>query len=207
MKKELKLYRCTISENDNDKAEVDFVALVENPAIKENFLAFNEQAQRQTFEITNEDEKIVTGLAMVADMPIYRNMEGREFYTFFDAATIKQIAQRFFRKKYNFNLNLNHNPEYKVNDVYLFESWIVDRESGKLPMQQFKDVADGSWFISAKIDNEEIWQAIKRGEFKGFSIEGFFDMQEINFKEQEAPEMTESEFDAALLELVQAAPF
>jgi hypothetical protein len=172
---ELPIFKSLISENDSDDLEVSFIAIVDGPAIKANFLAFKEQPL--SFAITNEDEQIVTGLAMVADQPIYRRDKDGEFYVYFDASTIKKIAQRFFRKKYNFNLNLNHDPNYKTEDVYVFESWIVDREKGKPPMDQFKDVANGSWFISAKIDNPELWQRIKDGEFNGFSVEGFFNLQ------------------------------
>jgi len=197
---DLKLYKCSISEDDKDDLEVDFISLVKSPAIKENFLAFNKQEKKLSFAL-NEDEQIITGLAMVADLPIYRNQDGEEFYTYFDAQTIKQIAQKFFRKKYNFNLNLNHS-DYDVNDVYVFESWIVDRAKGKPPMDAFKDVADGSWFVSAKVHNAEIWQAVKAGEFQWFSIEGFFKMEPVKFSKQE-PEMSEEDFDNELIKMIQ----
>jgi hypothetical protein len=179
----LPLYRSSISENDNDEVEVDFIALVKNPAIEKNFLAFDNN--RQSFAIESEEERIITGLAMVADLPIYRRDNSGEYFTYFDADSIKKIALRFFRKKYNFNLNLNHDANYKVEDVYIFESWIVDRSKGKAPMSQFSDVADGSWIISAKIDNPEIWDAVKRGEFKGFSVEGLFKMERVEYKKDE----------------------
>ena len=33
---------------------------------------------------------------------------------------------------------------------------------------------DGTWCIGMKVDNEEVWQSIKQGDVKGFSLEGFF---------------------------------
>jgi hypothetical protein len=41
-------------------------------------------------------------------------------------------------------------------------------------MSAFKDLPDGTWFISAKVENDEVWNKIKSGEVKGFSVEGIF---------------------------------
>jgi hypothetical protein len=32
----------------------------------------------------------------------------------------------------------------------------------------------GTWVISMKVNNDEIWNKVKLGEIKGFSIEGYF---------------------------------
>ena len=44
-----------------------------------------------------------------------------------------------------------------------------------MPPMGFEEVADGSWFVSYLIDNEDVWSKVKSGEFKGFSVEGVFD--------------------------------
>lgn len=202
MENNLPIFRGEISANDSDKIEVEFIALVDEPAILKNFLAFSNQVKKQTFSI-NEDEQIITGLAMVADFPIFRrDPDGTEYYVFFDAPTIKGIAQRFFRKGYNFNFNLNHDPKEKTGaGVYIFESWITDSAKGKKPMQQFKDVANGSWFISVKVDDAAVWEGVKAGKFNGFSVEGFFNMEPLQMSKE--PPESDSEFDNALLELIQ----
>ena len=56
----------------------------------------------------------------------------------------------------------------------MFESWLVDRSLGKMPMKGFEDVADGSWFGSFKVNNDQVWNEIKQGAYKGFSVEGLF---------------------------------
>ncbi|MEO6721432.1 MAG: XkdF-like putative serine protease domain-containing protein [Ferruginibacter sp.] len=201
--KDIPVYKGVITENDNDGLEVDYIALVKNPAIKSNFLTFKEESL--SYSITNEDEQIITGLAMVADMPLYRKMEGKgEFFVVYDAPEIAKIAQKFFRKKYNFNLNLNHDPNYKTDDVYIFESWIVDREKGKFPMKQFEDVANGSWLISAKIESPELWQRVKSGEFLGFSVQGLFGLERMDATVIET-ELSDEQFDEELIKLIQAA--
>jgi hypothetical protein len=40
---------------------------------------------------------------------------------------------------------------------------------------KFNQEADGSWFISMKIDNDDIWKSVLDGTFKGFSVEGLFE--------------------------------
>ena len=44
-----------------------------------------------------------------------------------------------------------------------------------MPMKGFEDVADGSWFGSFYVENEDVWNAVKDGNLKGFSVEGLFD--------------------------------
>lgn len=169
---DLPIYKLIINSDLEDEAEVDFVALVDRPAIQRNFLAFNE---RQKFEIVSEDKHIVSGALMIADMPIYRNNEEfGEHYVMFDADTIQQIAEKFFKKGYQSNVNEMHDPKKQVEGVTMFESWIVNRELGKMPIKGYDDVKDGSWFGSFKVDNDEVWEKVKDGTFQGFSVEGIF---------------------------------
>ena len=32
----------------------------------------------------------------------------------------------------------------------------------------------GTWFIAMKVENDEIWEQVKLGKIKGFSIEAYF---------------------------------
>lgn len=128
------------------------------------------------FEIVNEEKRIISGPLMIADELIYRNNDKfGEHYVKFTAETIKQIAIKFAKRKYQDNVNLMHDPAQRVEDVTMFESWIVDKQRGILPMQGFEDVADGSWFGSFYVENDEVWSRVKAGEFRGFSVEGLFD--------------------------------
>lgn len=129
-----------------------------------------------TFAITNEEQRIISGPLMLADQLIYRNNDTiGEHYVKFSAATIKAISIRFAKKKYQTNVNLMHDPQKQVDGVTLFESWLVDSERGVMPMKGYESVSDGSWFGSFYVENEQVWQAIKSGEYRGFSVEGMFD--------------------------------
>jgi len=111
---------------------------------------------------------------MVADSLIFRKDENGEYNVFFSKQTIKDISLKFFKKGYMKNVNLFHDPNLQTEGVTIFESFISDKERGVHPMKGFEDLPDGSWFISAKVENDEVWNRIKAGELKGFSVEGIF---------------------------------
>jgi hypothetical protein len=173
----LPLYKMFIADDIEGEEEVDFVALVESPAIQRNFLAFAEHSEDEvtnklTFAVQDEDQRIVSGPLMIADLPMYRRDEEGEYYVMFTGEQIKKIVQRFFKKGYQAKVNIEHKKPAK--GVYMFESYIIDRERGVNPPTGFEDVANGSWFGSFKVENDKLWSEVKVGTFKGFSVEGLF---------------------------------
>lgn len=146
-----------------------------------------DKMMKQGFKIVNEEKRIISGPLMLADHLIYRNNEKMgEHYVKFSADTIKAIAIKFFKKKYQSHVNLMHDPEQIVKGVTMFESWITDSERGILPMKGFEGVADGSWFGSFYVENENVWQQVKRGDYRGFSVEGMFDYEQPLTAEENA---------------------
>jgi hypothetical protein len=142
---------------------------------------------KMSFKIMNEEKRIISGPMMLADELIYRNNEKMgEHYVKFSADTIKAIAIKFAKRKYNNRVNLMHDPNQKVKGVTMFESWLVDKERGIMPMKGFEGVADGSWFASFYVENNEVWNAVKRGEYKGFSVEGMFEYDQPMTAEENA---------------------
>jgi hypothetical protein len=171
----LPVYKLDINEFDEETG-IDFVSLVENAAIQKDFLAFSKTPIK--FAIQDEEKRIVTGAAMIADLPIYRRDEIRgEYYVVFDKESIFKIAKKWARSNQYNSVNAHHKTPI-MNGVSLFESYIIDRERGVMPPIGFEEVADGSWFVSYLIDNDDVWAKVKSGEFKGFSVEGVFDFPE-----------------------------
>lgn len=173
---ELPVYKLTISDNEQDDSEVDFVSLVDRPAIMRDFLAFKDQ---QHFAIEDEEQHVVSGPAMIPDIPIYRKDGNGEYYVVFDSPTIQKIAYRFFKKGYQANINMMHERNAVVADSVFYESWIVNKGQGKKPMKGFEDLPDGTWFLTAKINNPDTWAKIKAGEYRGFSVEGLFEYNPV----------------------------
>ena len=168
---DLPVYKLRIEPEIEGKAEVTAVALVDFPAIQEDFQYFKKHTQR--YSIQNEERRIVSGLLMVADKPIYReNEEYGSHYIVFDAPTIQQIAIKYAKKKYQSNVNEMH--QTFLPNVTLFESFITDSERGIKPMAGYEDAPNGSWFGSMIVEDDATWAKVKAGEFKGFSVEGVF---------------------------------
>ena len=144
------------------------------------------QIDKQNFVVQNEEKRIISGAIMLADSPIYRNdTTNGEYYVVFSKDTIFKIVQKFFKKGFQSNVNLQHNAKDKVSGVTMFESFISDKDRGILPMKGFEDTPDGSWFGSFKVDDDNVWEMVKSGEIKGFSVEGIFEYTRKETKEEQ----------------------
>ena len=174
MKKELPIYKMVI--NDDDQTGVNYIALVDRPAIEVNWQKFN---NHQRFKVQDAERRIISGALMVADMPIYRYTPQRgEFYVVFDKETIYKIVQKYMKQGFTSNVNEMHDMNKTVKDVYLFESFIIDESRGIRTPIGYDELPEGSWFGSMKVDNEQVWQEfISTNVFKGFSVEGDFGLE------------------------------
>lgn len=128
---------------------------------------------RQAFAIQSEEKRIITGPAMLAERPIYRRgPDGSEYYVKFSAATIEKAVRLWATQgKYN-AVNAEHSSP--VGGLFLMESFITDPARGINPPEAWKDAPAGSWFLSYYVQDDALWQKVKSGEFRGFSIEGYF---------------------------------
>lgn len=136
------------------------------------------------FAVTDPDKRIVAGPAMIPEMLIYRvDPDGTEYNVTFDAKTIEAIAEKFFVKGFQRNGNEMHDPSKPV-DLVFFQSWIADKSKGVPHMAQFENLPDGTWYMAAKIYDDETWAKVKDGTFRGFSVEGLFDMKPIKMQAQ-----------------------
>lgn len=169
---ELQVYKAQIDPSLTSDLEVNFIGLVDRPAIERNFQAFKKEPAKF---VMDESRQIISGPAMIADMPLYRNdNQLGEYYVVFDKGSISTIVQKFAAKGFMQKFNLFHDDQQQVSDVTIFNSFITDKTMGIHPPAGFEDTAEGSWFISAKVNNPDVWAKVKDGTIKGFSVEGFF---------------------------------
>jgi len=163
----------------DDVEGLQAIAFVDAPAIGLNYQAF----APHKFEVINEEKRIVMGAAMIPDLPIYRRDERGEYYAIFRKETIKSLVQKLFKENKHNNFNEQHNAFKILDGVYIYQSFITDQELGILAPKGFENVADGTWFIAAKVENDEAWSKVKEdGILKGFSVEGVFDLEPYKFK-------------------------
>lgn len=153
---------------DGDEDGVNIISLVEFPAVERNFIQLSKEVKLSL----NDEKKELLGVALIPDFPIYRRDEQGEYYIVFSAESIRKIAIDFYKKLNVNNADVEHNHNME-NGITYFQSLIVDKENGICPAA-FKDLPNGTWIIGCKIDNADVWNAVKNGTVKGFSINGYF---------------------------------
>lgn len=153
------------------------IALVDEPAIEENFIFFNKEQVNMTF---NDEKMMIKGPAIIPNKKIYRNDSLGERFVFFTQDDIYKFVELFMSKSNN-KFNQYHTDSYiKANVI---ESYFASEPN------EF-DVPAGSWIVSAKINDPVIWEKVKNGEFKGLSVEGIFSNELIEFAQQFKEEKT-----------------
>ena len=171
------LLRLTINGEEDG---VNIISLVEFPAVERNFIQLSKEVKLSL----NEEKRELLGVALIPDFPIYRRDEQGEYYITFNAESIRKIAIDFY-KKLNVNMaDVEHSHDME-NGITYFQSLIIDKGQGICPTA-FKDLPDGTWIVGCKIDNDTVWNAVKSGEVKGFSIDGYFHAEPE--KQEEKPE-------------------
>lgn len=179
MLQKLPIYKATIKDETDG---VFCLSFVDFPATEVDWQMFSKQ--EVNFSIENEEKRLVRGVFMTANHLIYRVDEtGYEYYITFDEDTLRKIAERFLANGYNKNVDTNHNAQLEEG-IYLQEIFFKDVEKGIDPVG-FTDVEDKSLFCQYRVENDEIWNAIKEGKFKGFSMAGFFDVEPVQMSKQE----------------------
>ena len=169
----------------DDECGMNRISLVDAPAVDADFLAFAKDKALQMYSVTDEDKRIVRGVIMRADYPIYRRDKRGEYYVIYKADTIRKMAEKYLLESKQNEVNLDHQDDTDVDGVQMVQWFIKDSENGINPAG-FEEIADGSLFAEFHVINDEVWASIKDGTYKGFSLEGVFDMQpETNVSEVE----------------------
>tara|TARA_X000001382_G_scaffold130479_1_gene125484 strand:- start:837 stop:1874 length:1038 start_codon:yes stop_codon:yes gene_type:complete len=158
-----------VIDEDEDISGIEAISVVENPAIEEDFIAL----KNQEFKLAEVDKekRILMGAALVPNKPIYRRSGESEYYIYFSKDTVRKASELFFINGNQNNSTLEHN--IPLTGMSAVESWIVESEQDKSRMYDL-NVPMGTWMVSMKVLNDDIWKKVKDGELKGFSIEGYF---------------------------------
>lgn len=157
-------------DEEDEVSGIEAVSVVENPAIEADFVALKNQEYKLT-EVDAE-KRILLGPALIPNKPIYRRSGENEYYIYFSRETVRKASQLFFKRGNQNNSTLEHN--LPLTGLTVVESWIVEGEQDKSRLYDM-EVPVGTWMISMKVDNDEIWKDfVKEGKVKGFSIEAYF---------------------------------
>jgi hypothetical protein len=181
-----KIIELVIDENDLQTG-IHAVSVVHSPAIEENFIALSKH-EIELKEVDAE-KKILMGAALIPNKQILRaDKEGKGYYIYFSEDTIKKASELFLMRSNQNNATLEHKE--KLNGLSVVESWVIDNPEMDKSKEYGFSLPKGTWMISMKVNNEDIWNDVKAGKVKGFSIEGYFaDKYEMSQEKDEREEI------------------
>jgi hypothetical protein len=172
-KKKTQIVELVIDEN-NEELAIDAISLVTEPAIEQDFVYFNKAKNNLTFAKVNEEQRLLVSPALIPNKQIFRYDpdKDQEYYVYFTEKTVKQASEMYLKHNNNNSATLQH--ENKITGVHTVESWIIqDSDMDKSKLYGF-DLPKGTWMVSMRINNDDVWNQIKEGTLKGLSIEGYF---------------------------------
>lgn len=175
------------------------MSTVESPATKTQLVMFDDEMK--LLEFADDEKQVIYSVAMRPNMLIPRkNINGEPAMVFYTEETVNKLQQNFFKNNSHNGATVNHDKKVR-NDMYCFESWIVEDPEKDKAATMGLQVQKGDWVLGQKVDNPEVWQKIKNKELIGFSIEAYLEpvLTTKNI------EMTNEEIDARIKEVLMQA--
>ena len=178
-KKNVKEYKVSLD------SEMFAVSLVEHPAIESDFMAFSKDSEKQEMVFSNDEKHNVCGAVLIPDKSIYRNNGEEEYYITFSKESIEKLSRDYLKGLRQNNITLEHSED--ADGISLCEMWIKSDmyKDKSVAMGLSEDLPVGTLFATYHIDSIELWDKVKSGELKGFSIEAMIGLDEMNFSKEE----------------------
>ena len=163
-----------VIQDDNQELAIDAISLVTSPAIEQDFVFFGKEKNNLTFAKVDEEKRILISPALIPEKTILRHdpNTSSDYFVFFSKATVKKASELYL--KHNNHHKATYQHQDRVSGVLTVESWIIaDSKLDKSTLYGFS-LPVGTWMVSLKIDNDDLWKEIKSGNLRGLSIEGYF---------------------------------
>lgn len=151
---------------------VNALSVVYSPAIDEDFIALSKH--EVLLKEIDQEKRLLMGPALIPDKKIFRKDDKLgEYNIFFKSETIRKASELFMQKSNQNNATYEH--EAKLEGMTVVESWIIDDPKNDKATKLYGfDLPQGTWMVSMKVHNDDVWNDVKLGKVKGFSIEGKF---------------------------------
>lgn len=188
-----RIVKCVIDENG--MLGLTAMGLVDVPAIEENWVALS--SEKIKLSSVDNERRMLYGAALIPEKLILRiDKNNEEYYMKFERETIERLAHDFYKKNLHHTTNLQH--QYPVSGVTIVESWLKEGNSDKSLALGLTDLPDGTWFIGAKVDDDTVWEEVKSGAIRGFSIEGMFTEQSVEMHAMNVEALLIKEIESVL---------
>lgn len=170
-----------------DDTGIYAISFVDFPANEQNFVALNKHKQIKLN--LNKQKQILTGVVLIPDQLIYRrDAKLGEYYIKFSATDIEKIALKMMRTGLALQ-NTTHQHESELKGNYLTELWIVqDPKRDKSVALGLGEYPKGTLLASYKVEDAKYWRdEVLTGNVKGFSLEGFFNFNNLVMNKRTKP--------------------
>lgn len=185
-------------DEENEWGGIEAISIVENPAIEEDFIAL--KSQEIKLAEVNAEKRILMGAALIPNKQIYRKSGDKEYKIYFSEDTVRKASQLFLSRGKQNNSTLEH--EVELGGLSVVESWIIEDEVQDKSRKYNLNMPVGTWMVSVKVNNDEIWEEfVKTEKVKGFSIEGFFSDKNQNGPKENVEEDLSAEDLAKIYEI------
>lgn len=171
MAKKIKKYKVGID------SETYAISMVESPAIESDFVALSKEEEKRVF-LESDERHMCYGAALIPDKDIYRNNGEQEFYISFTKESIEKMSQDFMKNYRQNEVTLDHDE--MANDITITESWLVEDPYKDKANALGINVPKGSWMIGMKVNQIDVWDRVKSGELKGFSVESMISLEDFS---------------------------
>ena len=177
-------------------SETEAISMVTEPAIESDFVFFSKDKDIVKEAFSSDEKHMVYGAVLRPDFPIYRYDGENEYYLEFTSESIERMARDYMMNYRQGNVTIQH-EEY-ANEVFMVESWIkqdMDKDKS-VSVGLDKSLPIGTWFCGFYVNNHDVWERIKSGELKGFSVEAMIDLEDFaKVKKEDEFEMNETFWD------------
>lgn len=171
MAKKIKKYKVGID------SETYAISMVESPAIESDFVALSKEEEKRVF-LESDERHMVYGAALIPDKDIYRNNGEQEFYISFTKESIEKMSQDFMKNYRQNEVTLDHDE--MANDITITESWLVEDPYKDKANALGINVPKGTWMVGMKVNQIDVWERVKSGELKGFSVESMISLEDFS---------------------------
>jgi hypothetical protein len=169
---------------NEDKHLIDRVSIVKGGAVEADRVFFTEEKDAPLF-FANEEKRVIYSVAMRPNKMIFRSNVSsvvgvvEPANVFYTPETVEKLQQFYFKNQNNSKTNINHETE-NVEGVYPFESWIVQNAEIDKSKSIGLETKAGDWVMGFKVDNQKVWDDVKKGDLDGLSIEAYLGFKEVN---------------------------
>jgi hypothetical protein len=196
----IKTYRAKFNP---DAKNVYGVSLVENPAMEGDFIQFSKQ--KIQFADVDKDKRRVMGLILEPNKVIPRYSPDGGYNIVFTAQDIEDVAYNFQKQANQSTSTIEHSNQ-NIEGVTFVETWLVENPNIDKSTNFGFSYPKGSWMGVMQLDNDDVWNDyVKSGKVKGFSIDAFMQLEEVNLKQVDMSENKEDNLVQKIVEGVSVA--